>query len=396
MTPCQDPPPLRQHRRTAAGIAASLAGLGLLATSCAVSEYTLSDSDSVGDSIGSGSDSDSDDDPCNNGLQEPWESDIDCGGPICLPCDLDQACKVDSDCDSAICADGLCSDNACEQANACPLIAAPCLASLCDPELGCVFEPVPDGSPCSDIGPQDPPLGTCLDGICVESCGPCEEEFSGPCRLGICDLLSGECATIWTQEGEICELPGGMGEGLCFEGSCAPLGPGSMVFGSGFGDPNSGWLVDEPWQIGPALGSTCSTTKIEDPSTDADFDEGGQLAGLLIGECLPAEAVDKACVTSPTIQLPFAADLTLRYWEVVDLVPDTTFGSVEIFDGEVWIEIAFAGPQVPLWSEQVLPLGSLQSPEMQLRFCFETNGEASSYSGWSIDNIELVCANCRP
>ena len=389
MTPRQDSPFLRQQWRAAVGIAAALAGQGLLTTSCKISEYTLTGSDS--DSTGI----DSDDAPCDNGIREPWESDIDCGGPICVPCGLDQACKVDSDCDSAICANGFCSDNACEQANACPLIAAPCLQSRCDFELGCVLEPVPDGSPCNDTDSLDPPPGTCLGGLCTLPCGPCDEEFSGPCRLGICDPLSGECAVIWAQEGEFCDLPGDMGVGICFEGSCAPPGPASLLFAD-FGDPNSGWQADDPWQIGSAIGSSCSDSKIEDPTMDADFDEGGQLAGLLIGDCLPAEPVDKACITSPPIQLPFAAALTLRYWEVVDLVPETTFGNVEILDGMSWIEVAQAAPQAPLWSEQMIPLEPLQNSETQLRFCFESTGEASSYSGWSIDNIELVCTNCRP
>jgi len=358
-----------------------------------VSEYTLT----AGEGVESDSDSDSDDsDPCDNGIQEPWESDIDCGGPICVACDLGQACKVDSDCDSAICADGLCSDNPCEQANACPLIAAPCLQSLCDPELGCVLEPVPNGNPCSDTGPMDPPPGTCFDGICIDDCGPCEEEFSGPCRVGICDLLSGECAAIWTQEGELCELPGGMGEGLCFEGSCAPFDFGSLIFSSDFGDPNAGWIVDEPWQIGNAIGSACSDNGIDDPLTDADFDEGGQLAGLLIGGCLPPEPTQKACITSVPIQVPFGSELILRYWEVADLTPGTARGSVEIFDGKIWIEHLEAAPQVPLWSEQTIPLELPPIPEIQLRFCFEASEGASLYSGWSIDNIEVVCTNCRP
>ena len=45
---------------------------------------------------------------CDNGLKDPSESDIDCGGTTCNPCDADLHCTGDTDCVSNRCSDTFC------------------------------------------------------------------------------------------------------------------------------------------------------------------------------------------------------------------------------------------------------------------------------------------------
>ncbi|MBU1120829.1 M64 family metallopeptidase, partial [Candidatus Micrarchaeota archaeon] len=48
---------------------------------------------------------------CNNNYQDPGETDVDCGGSICPPCQTGQGCDVNSDCTSNTCVNGVCVDH---------------------------------------------------------------------------------------------------------------------------------------------------------------------------------------------------------------------------------------------------------------------------------------------
>jgi len=368
-----------------------LAGVGGLG--CSVSEYFVT-------GLSATTDTDTDEpDPCHNSVQEPWESDVDCGGPICEPCSIDEGCKVDADCDTAICAQGLCSDNFCELSNPCPFVTAPCLSMSCDPEFGCVLEPVPDGDPCGSASPDEPdlpdePTGLCVDGLCTDSCGPCES-LSGPCHEGVCDPISNECLVRWAENDAPCLTEEGLDDGRCFQGVCESLIKDSVLFFADFEDPNPGFDADKPWEIGSALPSLCSALEIEDPSTDVNT-ENGALAGLLIGQCLPPSPFAKSCLASPPIEIPFPAMVTLSYWEVTDLPAEVTRGTIEFLANGQLTEIYETSPQIPEWTQHFVPLGVIEAPQIQLLFCFEAGAQMDSYSGWSIDNIELSCMGCAP
>eukprot|EP00638_Chattonella_subsalsa_P009105 CAMPEP_0117766382 /NCGR_PEP_ID=MMETSP0947-20121206/20825_1 /TAXON_ID=44440 /ORGANISM="Chattonella subsalsa, Strain CCMP2191" /LENGTH=1408 /DNA_ID=CAMNT_0005589519 /DNA_START=352 /DNA_END=4575 /DNA_ORIENTATION=- len=53
---------------------------------------------------------------CSDGTQNGNETDTDCGGNQCAPCELDDACLADSDCESGRCYENVCS----EKIKACP------------------------------------------------------------------------------------------------------------------------------------------------------------------------------------------------------------------------------------------------------------------------------------
>jgi hypothetical protein len=199
---------------------------------------------------------------------------------------------------------------------------------------------------------------------------------------------------LWTEDNTPCVTEGGVDQGLCVQGICESVIEDSVLFFTGF-DGEHGFDADEPWQIGDALPSLCSAQAIEDPPADVDM-ESGALAGLLIGECLPATPFAKSCLTSPLIELPFSGTVDLSYWEVVDLPQEVARGTIELFADGQWSEVHETSPVIPEWTEQLIPLGPVESPQIQLRFCFETSGELDSYSGWSVDNIELTCNDCAP
>jgi len=54
-------------------------------------------------------------DLCSNGVKDQDETDVDCGGSICEPCDEFKSCNVDSDCESGYCHMGIkCREPTCD------------------------------------------------------------------------------------------------------------------------------------------------------------------------------------------------------------------------------------------------------------------------------------------
>ena len=48
-------------------------------------------------------------DTCTDTFQNQDETDVDCGGTICSPCDLGQSCSINNDCVSNNCDAGTCA-----------------------------------------------------------------------------------------------------------------------------------------------------------------------------------------------------------------------------------------------------------------------------------------------
>jgi hypothetical protein len=40
---------------------------------------------------------------CSNMIQDCYETDVDCGGPVCPPCESGRRCLVNSDCVGGVC-----------------------------------------------------------------------------------------------------------------------------------------------------------------------------------------------------------------------------------------------------------------------------------------------------
>jgi hypothetical protein len=46
---------------------------------------------------------------CFDGKKDGAETDVDCGGPVCVPCAVGKTCDVATDCASGVCAGGVCA-----------------------------------------------------------------------------------------------------------------------------------------------------------------------------------------------------------------------------------------------------------------------------------------------
>jgi hypothetical protein len=136
---------------------------------------------------------------CDDGVQNEDETDIDCGGAICVPCIDGQACLVDEDCFSQICDAELCLAPACDDGKTngdesdldCGGSCDPCvLGQQCEFDGDCASDTC-ENNVCVDEG--------CSDGVqngdetdidCGGSCLGCEESqqcsFAEDCISLVC------------------------------------------------------------------------------------------------------------------------------------------------------------------------------------------------------------------
>ncbi len=122
---------------------------------------------------------------CADGVLDPGETDIDCGGDACKPCGPFDACLTNADCSTLLCVDLSCAE------------------TTPDPE-------------CADVDPENP---TCND--CVQNAGESDIDCGGdvclPCEAGDTCFIGADCVieTICTA-------------GTCVSGaipSCPPADP---------------------------------------------------------------------------------------------------------------------------------------------------------------------------
>src|SRR5262245_60656385 len=61
---------------------------------------------------------------CNNGIQDPAEPNVDCGGPYCERCPQGSPCLDNTDCITGFCTDQVCCDIQCDG------VCEACIAAL--------------------------------------------------------------------------------------------------------------------------------------------------------------------------------------------------------------------------------------------------------------------------
>jgi hypothetical protein len=79
---------------------------------------------------------------CNDGVEGPDETDLDCGG-VCAPCGVGKKCLAPGDCTAGFCADGICCDRACDGPCEACASGGECLPhdAGTDPEDDCIDHP---------------------------------------------------------------------------------------------------------------------------------------------------------------------------------------------------------------------------------------------------------------
>ncbi|MBA3545690.1 MAG: hypothetical protein H0T76_04335 [Nannocystis sp.] len=338
---------------------------------------------------------------CGDGLWNGDESDIDCGGP-CQPCWPGQRCTWPGDCIEPVCTDGICGslDN-CQGAEQCPP-PGPCRRWDCNPKTGCA--PVPDldadgqGCVADDLCVF---AGLCKQGECLGPTLDCSG-FNGPCRASFCDPGSGNCEIKWIAEGESCDdgLACTFGE-QCIQGECETvLKPPKPLLTTDFNDP-AGWVAEPPWQIGAAKPSKCADKLGDDPFQDHSPDFAEQLAGALIGDCLPMNGFPLGCLISPPLELQeFPGELWLRYWSVLNSGPPPMQSHIDVFDPKLqgWMPLV-KFPEFtmePEWTEHIVDLTPFIAPGLQVRFCHSAlGGQIPPVGGWSLDDVSIGPPTCE-
>jgi hypothetical protein len=336
---------------------------------------------------------------CGDGAWNGDESDVDCGG-ACPPCGPGAMCRDAVDCLGGACVQGFCGAPQCVGDDDCAFDGGPsgCLSGRCEGGL-CVGAPIREGEFCEDLDPCTTGE-VCAQGSCVGKTVDCSV-YDGPCRVGFCNPQSGNCAVEFAAEGEPCDDDCSVGA-FCSVGECVggqPL-PGPPLLRE-FQMPG-GWTFDSPWAFGPAAASMCAEAGADDPALDHSPGQDESLAGVEIGDCVPAKVIDgPACLTSPPLQAAlFPEGLWLRYWSVLSVGEPPMSASVEVFDGMTWqpLEVHLGFSAEKEWTEHLLDLTPFMSEALQVRFCYATGEVVPSppVGGWSVDDVTVGPPSCIP
>ncbi len=198
---------------------------------------------------------------CTDGTPNGDETDVDCGGPDCPPCDEPGLCLVDTDCESDNCDEGICVPDSCldgvqngnetdvdcggDECAPCDdgddcLVGTDCLSSTCDPGSNtCTTATCSDGllnGEETDVDCGGPTCDGCQNGEICQGNGDCMSMLCDPV-LDVCEaptcadgLLNGDetdvdcggpdCAPC--NDGEICIDNGDCASLSCEAGVCEP------------------------------------------------------------------------------------------------------------------------------------------------------------------------------
>lgn len=262
---------------------------------------------------------------CLNGIQDQGETDVDCGGPSCGPCDDGEGCEGADDCLSAACDGGTCTDASCrdglhngnesdvdcggDECGPCDvgescLLSNDCTSMVC---LSDVCQP-----PSCDDGVRN---GTETDEDCGGACGStCETDESCTdaldCESLVCDVSTETCAAPTCDDGApngnetdvdcggpecpSCPAPGNcvMGtdciSGVCDGGQCVPASCDDGVLNGDETDTDCGGDVCAPCDGGETcLEADDCASEICDAGTcaDASCDDGVRNQGETDVDC---------------------------------------------------------------------------------------------------------------
>ena len=199
---------------------------------------------------------------CEDGVHNGDESDVDCGKVCPEKCEPRKGCAEDADCDSGVCAEaaetcvaptcvdallnGTETDLDCGGPSCLPcadgdkcVVSGDCVSGLCDAEV-CIRKPI--GQACA--ANEQCLSGFCADNVC------CENACSGTCKTCNLGATPGVCSNIPTNTDPANECSGAdvcNGAGACVKVNGASCG--------GAGECVSGFCTD-----GVCCESTCSGT----------------------------------------------------------------------------------------------------------------------------------------
>ena len=174
---------------------------------------------------------------------------------------FDSVCEVDTTCTEGVCGNGT--------PLTCPPPGDPCLLAFCTDETGCATAPVDDGMSCDDGNACTGP-GVCIAGSCEGQPIAC---VAPPCQVAVCDSEEG-CTTAPGPDSSACDdgNPCTVGD-LCQAGACE--GGLTKVCGGS---------TCEPEICDPGSGACVTTTADEGTPCD-DGNPCTEETGCVAGDC---------------------------------------------------------------------------------------------------------------
>ena len=219
---------------------------------------------------------------CDDAVANGDETDVDCGGPVCEPCDDGLLCLLFTDCISEICSDGTCGDATCDDG----LVNqdetdVDCGGETCDPcqvEESCLLD-------------RDCVTETCLEDVCYEA--TCDDELLNGSETDV--DCGGECTPC--EDDLVCAINADCISRNCPDGICVSPTCSDFILNGTETDIDCGGEDCRRCQIGEMCiqGSDCASESCVDEvcysesclderlsEGETDIDCGGEV-------CLPCE-----------------------------------------------------------------------------------------------------------
>ncbi len=262
---------------------------------------------------------------CFNGIQDQGETDVDCGGPSCGPCDDGEGCEDGDDCLSEACGDGMCTAASCRDGihngNESDVDCGGDTCGPCDDGESCLLTTDCTSTVCLMEVCQPP---SCTDGTqngsetdedCGGECGSTCETDEGcgdalDCVSLVCDDATNTCAAPTCEDGAPngnetdvdcggpdcpacaapgnCEVPTDCISGVCDENQCVPPSCDDGVLNGTETDIDCGGDACAPCDGGEmCLETTDCVSEVCDAGTcsDASCDDGVQNQGETDVDC---------------------------------------------------------------------------------------------------------------
>jgi hypothetical protein len=170
----------------------------------------------------------------------------------------------------------------------------------------------------------------------------------------------------------------------------------TTLFYEPFADNSAGWMLENEWQIGPALASVPADWN-PDPGTDTTPTTDNGVAGIVIGGNASIGLHEYEYLTSPVINTDVGGEpVTLKFnrWLNSDYAPFMQ-NDIEVWDGNAWVKIfETQGPPAVTdfaWMPQEFDLTPYQNPNLQVRFGTRVmSGGAFTVSSWNIDDLSIT------
>lgn len=298
--------------------------------------------------------SDASDEPsCSDGLQNQKETDVDCGGGVCPPCELDRRCVARRDCASGVCS-----------------------------------------------------AGSCVKCVVAEDCGP-----QGPCSEARCD--DGSCVWLDVGGGTSCDDgdPCTVND-ICEGAECR--GNDTRVLVDSFDKGLENWVrVHESsetlsmWEVGEAKASSCGGKFGEDPAQDHTQNGKNGVAGVRIGACQDRHADGHwDCLWTRDLDVSFFTELPVfSFWRHLHAPARGPRSSGSIsrlvyrINGIKEAKVLKAGFRSDIndskWEHFRYELPE-KAETVAIGFCYQkAPGGSPDFAGWSLDDFKLRQAGCE-